>query len=77
MTEKNQTEIEGRQREGSITKVKVGESYKKELVRNGLDATERSSRVRTGEAIAGFSYKKLLLWSGVLGTEANCKGYGA
>ena len=74
MTEKKQADMEGRG-EGGIPKVKVGESYKKELLRNGLDAAEKSSRVRTGEAMQDLAVRRLLLGSADLGTEANCRGY--
>lgn len=74
MTEKKQADMEGR-REGGIPKVKVEESYKKELLRNGLDAAEKSSRVRTGEAMQDLAVRRLLLGSAYLGTEANCRGY--
>lgn len=41
------------------------DSYKKELVRNVLDAFERSSGVRTGETITGFRYERIVgvAWS--------------
>lgn len=66
--------MEGRG-EGGIPKVKVGESYKKELLRNGLDDAEKSSMVRTGEAMQDLAVRRLLLGSADLGTEANCRGY--
>lgn len=34
------------------------DSYKKELMRNGLDAAERSSGIRTGEAVTGVSFEE-------------------
>ena len=74
MTEKKQADMEGRG-EGGIPKVKVGESYKKELLRNGLDDAEKSSMVRTGEAMQDLAVRRLLLGSADLGTEANCRGY--
>lgn len=76
MTEKKQSDVEGRQGEGGIAKVKAGESCKKELLRNGLDAAEESSRVRTGEAMQDLAIRRLLLGNADLGTEAKCRGYG-
>lgn len=35
-------------------------SYKKELMRNGLDAAERPPGVRTGKAVTGFSYEEIV-----------------
>lgn len=42
-------------------KSKWKESYKLELVRNGSDAAEKPSGVKTGEAIAGFSYENIFV----------------
>lgn len=42
-----------------VTKIKMGESYRKELVNNGLDAAERPSAVKTGEAVTGFSCEEI------------------
>lgn len=75
VTEKKQADMERRQEERGIAKVKVGESYKKELLRNGLAAAEKSSRVRTGEVMQDLAVRRLLLGSADLGTEADSRGY--
>lgn len=38
----------------------MGESYKKELMKNGFYAAERPSGVRTREAITGFSCEEIV-----------------
>lgn len=46
------------------------------LVRNGLNAAERYSGVRTGEPTKQLATKRLLTVSGALGAEVNCRDYG-
>lgn len=70
VTEKKQADVEGRQEERGIAKVKAGESYKKGLLRNGSAAAEKSSRVSTGEVTQGLAVRRLLLGSADLGTGA-------
>lgn len=63
MTEKKQADMEGRG-EGGIPKVKVEESYKKELLRNGLDAAEN------WRSNAGFSCKEIVVGECISGNRS-------
>lgn len=42
-------------------------------MRNALDASEKSSEVRTGEAVTGFSQKEIVGIEWSPGAEASCQ----